>query len=207
VVDKTSVDPYGLTKLDEKQLNIIEKIISDCELELHDAILLDDEDSSEKKEDLSVRSCKTGFLPVNDELTELFGKLIQDYNLNFSGWRFDIEFIEAIQLGHYHKGDFYDWHIDSFQNPSFQTQHEYHPNKPYNRKISVTVFLNDPEEYEGGEFDLETRGPNSNERYDTFKMPKGSVIVFPSYMWHRVRPVTSGVRKSLVLWIQGPPFK
>ncbi len=207
MVDKTSVDPYGLTKLDEKQLNIIEKIISDCELELHDAILLDDEDSSEKKEDLSVRSCKTGFLPVNDELTELFGKLIQDYNLNFSGWRFDIEFIEAIQLGHYHKGDFYDWHIDSFQNPSFQTQHEYHPNKPYNRKISVTVFLNDPEEYEGGEFDLETRGPNSNERYDTFKMPKGSVIVFPSYMWHRVRPVTSGVRKSLVLWIQGPPFK
>ena len=207
MVDKTSVDPYGLTKLDEKQLNIIEKIISDCELELHDAILLDDEDSSEKKEDLSVRSCKTSFLPVNDELTELFGKLIQDYNLNFSGWRFDIEFIEAIQLGHYHKGDFYDWHIDSFQNPSFQTQHEYHPNKPYNRKISVTVFLNDPEEYEGGEFDLETRGPNSNERYDTFKMPKGSVIVFPSYMWHRVRPVTSGVRKSLVLWIQGPPFK
>ena len=82
MVDKTSVDPYGLTKLDEKQLNIIEKIISDCELELHDAILLDDEDSSEKKEDLSVRSCKTGFLPVNDELTELFGKLIQDYNLN-----------------------------------------------------------------------------------------------------------------------------
>ena len=44
MVDKTSVDPYGLTKLDEKQLNIIEKIISDCELELHDAILLDDED-------------------------------------------------------------------------------------------------------------------------------------------------------------------
>ena len=41
----------------------------------------------------------------------------------------------------------------------------------------------------------------------SFKMPKGTMIVFPSYMWHRVRPVTSGVRKSLVLWIQGPPFK
>ena len=208
MVDKINVAPYGVTELDEKHFNIIEQVINETELEWNDAIVLVDGDSSKQKESSeSIRSGKTSFLPVNDLLSELFGKLILDYNLNFSGWNYDIEFIESIQLGHYHKGDFYDWHIDSFQNPSFRTGDEYHPDKPYNRKISVTVFLNDPEEYEGGELDLETRGPNAEERFNTFKLPKGSMVVFPSHMWHRVRPVTSGVRKSLVLWIQGPPFK
>ena len=208
MVDKITVAPYGVTELDEKHLNIIEKVISESEIELHDAILLCDEDSTIAPiEDPSYRSCKTAFLPVNEDLVQLFGNLIKDFNDNYSGWKYDLEFIEAIQLGHYYEGDFYDWHIDSFQNPSFRTFENSHPNKPYNRKVSVSVFLNDPEEYEGGEFDLETRGPNAEERFNTFKLPKGSMVVFPSYMWHRVRPVTSGVRKSLVLWIQGPPFK
>ena len=84
MVDKITVAPYGVTKLDEKQINIVEKVINDTELEWNDAILLEDGDSSIKKEDSSVRSGKTCFLPVNDELTELFGKLILDYNINFS---------------------------------------------------------------------------------------------------------------------------
>ena len=201
MVEKKSVHTYGLTNLDEKQLKLIERIINESELEWNDAVL--SEEDGKQKENPSYRSCKTSFLDVGDELTELFGKLILDYNLNYSGWNFDLEFIEAVQLCDYHEGDFYNWHIDSFDNP-----YQYHPEKPYNRKVSVTIFLNDPEEYEGGEFDLETRGPNwDGDRFKTFKLPKGSMIVFPSYMWHRVRPVTSGVRKSLVLWIQGPPFK
>ena len=80
----------------------------------------------------------------------------------------------------------------------------------FNRKISVTIWLNDPQEYEGGEFDLEVRGPSLPDwmrRYDTFKLPKKSIIIFPSNKWHRVRPVTSGIRKALVLWFQGPPFR
>ena len=207
VEDNISFDPYGLTSLSEEQINLIEQVINESELEWDDAILLEDEDSSEEKKDSSIRSCKTSFLPVRDELVNMFGKLILDYNNNHSGWNFDLEFIEAIQLCDYHEGDFYNWHIDSFKNPSIQTEHQYHPDRPYNRKVSVTIFLNDPDEYEGGEFDLETAGPNVELRYHTMKMPKGTAVVFPSYMWHRVRPVTSGVRKSLVLWIQGPPFK
>ena len=206
--NKTTVDQYGLTDLSEENLNLLQQIIEESDLKLDDAILLEDDDASKNKEDTSIRSCKTGFLPVRDELVQMFGRLIQDYNQNFSNWNYDLEFIEAIQLGHYHKGDHYDWHIDSFANPSTQTNHEYHPNRPYNRKVSGTVFLNDPEEYEGGEFDLETRGPNwDGDRFESFKMPKGTMILFPSHYWHRVRPVTSGVRKSLVLWVQGPPFK
>ena len=191
MVDKITVDDYGLSRLDDEGLALIEKVISESEIELHDAILLCDEDSTRAPiEDNSVRSGKTAFLPVNEDLVQLFGNLIQDYNQNHSGWGYELEFIESIQLGHYHEGDFYDWHTDSFKNPSIQTEHQYHPERPYNRKVSVTVWLNEPDEYEGGEFDLETRGPNAEERFDTFKMPKGTMIVFPSHLWHRVRPVT-----------------
>ena len=199
--------PYGVCKFDETGLNIIEEVINDSEhkglLTWEDTIIVVDSASNDLKEDSAVRSGKASFLPPGDELTDLFGNLIQDYNRNYSGWNFDIEFIESIQLAHYHEGDFYDWHTDSFVKPVLEKD-----GKPYNRKVSVTVFLNDPDEYEGGEFDLETKGPNwDGDRFETFKLSKGHIIIFPSYMWHRVRPVTSGVRKSLVLWIKGPPFK
>ena len=75
------------------------------------------------------------------------------------------------------------------------------------RKLSMTIWLNDPDEYEGGEFDIEIRGPRMDVRYDTLKLKKGSIVVFPSDKWHRVRPVTSGVRKSLVTWFRGPPLR
>ena len=75
------------------------------------------------------------------------------------------------------------------------------------RKLSTTIWLNEPDEYEGGEFDIEVRGPHDESRYDSLKLPKGSIVVFPSNKWHRVRPVTSGVRKSLVTWFRGCPFK
>jgi len=191
---------FGLNKLDEDGLNVLEKIIKNSELKWSTPLIgLDDK--IDYVEDLSKRKCKQCFLDYYVELDKLFGRIILDYNNNHSGWNFNIECIESIQLTHYFEGDFYDWHLDDFPVPTIRD------NKPYNRKISVTVFLNDPEEYEGGEFDLETRGPNAEERYDTFKLPKGSMIVFPSYRWHRVRPVTSGVRKSLVIWFLGTPFR
>ena len=206
MVNQIKNHTYGISTLLKEDLNTIEKVIQESGIKLDDAIMIEDEDSDKLVSDTSIRSCKTGFLPPRDELIQLFGNLIQDYNKNHSGWNYDLEFIEAVQLGHYHEGDFYDWHIDSFKDPRIRTKQEVNPGKSYNRKISVTVWLNDPEEYEGGEFDLETRGPNAEERYDTFKLPKGSMIVFPSYRWHRVRPVTSGVRKSLVIWFLGSPF-
>ena len=56
----------------------------------------------------------------------------------------------------------------------------------------------------------EVIGPTVNDwesRYVTLKLPKKSIVIFPSNKWHRVRPVTSGVRKSLVTWFRGPPFR
>ncbi len=77
------------------------------------------------------------------------------------------------------------------------------------RKISMTVNLNTPQEYEGGnlKFDL---GPHSKgDRIKVFNdmRSQGSIIIFPSFMYHCVTPVTSGTRFSLVLWLLGKPWQ
>ena len=77
------------------------------------------------------------------------------------------------------------------------------------RKISMTVNLNNPQDYEGGnlKFDL---GPHfKGERFKVFDdmRTRGSVIIFPSFMYHCVTPVTSGTRYSLVLWLLGKPWQ
>tara|TARA_B100000902_G_C27001985_1_gene760341 strand:- start:55 stop:702 length:648 start_codon:yes stop_codon:yes gene_type:complete len=207
---------YGMNILDEKGLSTVEKIINDSsKLKWYEGSVKGEDNKFvvEKK----VRNCKTCFLDYNKELENLFVTIVEDYNRNHSGWNYDITNIEAIQLTHYFKGDFYGWHVDTLDKPIIRN------GVGHNRKVSVTIFLNDPEEYEGGEFDLEVRGPKQNrkgsskgfgtknskekERFDTVKLPKGSIIIFPSSCWHRVRPVISGVRKSLVIWFQGPSFR
>ena len=49
-------------------------------------------------------------------------------------------------------------------------------------------------------------GPTDSPRYHSFKLPKRSIVLFQSDLWHRVRPITSGVRKTLVVWFIGPPY-
>ena len=151
-----------------------------------------------------IRSSEHAWLNLNERLRLALEKMFIEYNTKISGWNYSIFGIENIQLTHYKKNHFYDWHVDENAEPFMIND------QLVNRKISVTIWLNDPDEYEGGEFDIEVRKPNNKEgeeRYDTFKMPKKSMIVFPSNKWHRVRPVTSGVRKSLVMWLIGPPFQ
>ena len=75
----------------------------------------------------------------------------------------------------------------------------------------MTVTLTDHTEYQGGEleFDLTNLDHNkkTNLRSCTEILPKGSLVVFPSFVWHRVKPVTKGERNSLVIWNLGYPFK
>ena len=84
------------------------------------------------------------------------------------------------------------------------------------RKLSVTVSLTDPEEYEGGDLEFDFRsshdyefGKNTdgNKKICEPARARGSVIVFPSFVWHRVKPVTKGVRNSLVMWNLGSPWR
>ena len=75
----------------------------------------------------------------------------------------------------------------------------------------MTLNLSDPEDYTGGEleFDYNDGGPINDSNIYVCKeiLPKGSMVVFPSHIWHRVKPVTSGERNSLVIWNLGYPFR
>ena len=98
---------------------------------------------------------------------------------------------EYAQYTEYPEGGFYDWHVDNDVNMA----HE-----PPVRKISMTCLLSHESEFEGGDLELMTEGKIA-------KLKQGQAIFFASFIRHRVAPVTKGVRKSLVMWFGGSPFK
>ena len=129
-----------------------------------------------------------------------------------AGWNFDIDYHESIQFTKYNKNQFYDWHCDSFGKPFNKPKDLNFHNKI--RKLSVTCQLTDDSEYVGGglQFDYRDYDPHLREESKHVITPKeilsrGSIVVFPSYVWHRVQPVTKGTRYSLVMWNLGYPFK
>lgn len=123
-----------------------------------------------------------------------------------AGWNFQWDRSEQIQFTKYKLNQFYDWHCDSWDTPYKKEG----PEKGKIRKLSMTCQLTDGSEYTGGEleFDFRNKNPKENTFFQCKEiLPKGSIIVFPSFVWHRVKPVTSGTRYSLVVWNLGDPFK
>jgi len=132
-------------------------------------------------------------------------KHAQIFNLMFSyvldcnryAYGFDIDQIENCQFSVYDSDnkDFYDWHFDT----------QWGNSTLVDRKISLVVQLSDRTEYEGGVFEIEhvTYSPK-----DRIKMQnKGAIITFPSFLNHRVTPVTKGKRMSLIVWAEGKNFR
>ena len=119
-------------------------------------------------------------------------------------WNFDLKYCEAFQFTKYDgsKKQHYDWHEDQFCEPN---------EKGFVRKLSMTISLVDGSMYEGGDLEFDLRDgkgeKTSNVRVCNEIRPRGSIVVFPSFLLHRVKPVTSGVRYSLVVWSSGMPFK
>lgn len=112
--------------------------------------------------------------------------------INAMSYRFDLTgFSERMQYSVYEgtQQGHYDWHVD--QGPI-----------GIRRKLSLTVQLSDPSQYEGGDLQLYAGNLIQNAPRD-----RGMLIAFPSYVLHRVAPVTAGTRKSLVIWITGPQFR
>jgi PKHD-type hydroxylase len=68
------------------------------------------------------------------------------------------------------------------------------------RKLSLSLILND--DYEGGEFYVQ-----DTEKPTVMPQKKGRLIMFPAFMLHGVRPVSNGVRRSIVIWVSGPMFR
>jgi len=120
-----------------------------------------------------------------------------------AGWNFNFTKSEASQFTIYEPGEYYDWHRDAQNYPYTQGEQ-----KGLIRKLSVTVSLSNPEDYEGGFLEF-SRENDFNKKY-FYKvreiLPRGSICVFPSYTWHRVSPVTKGKRLSLVQWNLGDSY-
>jgi PKHD-type hydroxylase len=124
-----------------------------------------------------------------------------------AGWNFEWQNSEKCQFTIYREQQHYNWHQDSWNKPYDRPRSNDHG---MIRKLSVTVSLADGSEYEGGdlEFDLRNREDSlSNIITSKEAKTKGSIIVFPSFIWHRVAPVLKGTRYSLVIWNLGFPFK
>jgi PKHD-type hydroxylase len=129
-----------------------------------------------------------------------------------AGWNFDWDFSESCQFTKYKLNQYYDWHCDSWDVPYNKPEDPNSHGKI--RKLSMTCQLTDGSEYQGGELQFDCRNYDPHMRDEdkhllTVKeiLPKGSIVVFPSFVWHRVQPVTRGTRYSLVVWHLGYPFK
>ena len=128
--------------------------------------------------------------------------LISPYMLTANeqaGWKYNIVAAQDCQVTRYTKDGFYSWHKDGIG--SHNDVYNVPDNKFLHgntRKLSMSIILNS--DYEGGDFEM--RGLDNQ----VPRLEEGSIIVFPSFIHHRVAPVTKGIRYSLVAWFVGPPF-
>lgn len=137
------------------------------------------------------RSSKTAWIHNQDGVAFLFDKLQELAVVTHARWFpcTTTHFAEPIQIAKYESAekDFYDWHPDLGDGAT------------RTRKLSVAILLSEPGTFEGGGLEIFGTPPvpvSQNER--------GTAIVFPSYTYHRVLPVTQGVRHSAVCWLHGP---
>lgn len=146
--------------------------------------------------DKNVRSTKIGWLGPKPEIRHIWDKVADvAAEVNRQFFNFDLTgFHELMQLSIYteESKDHYSWHVDD----SFQTN-------TVPRKLSMSLLLSDPKEFEGGELQVKV----DNDEIRTLEPMRGRAYFFPSYTLHRVTPVTKGVRRSIVLWIGGPAFR
>jgi PKHD-type hydroxylase len=147
----------------------------------------------EAKVNQKIRKSRTGWMtyqhcPVAyDKLAYIARQLNGQY------FDFDIYgFVEDFQYTVYSAdNEHYDWHMDRGGGASCSP-----------RKLSLVLQLSDPSEYEGGDLEFMVGGQPA-----FAKKEKGIVYAFPSFVMHRVTPVTSGVRRTLVVWTSGPRFR
>jgi len=141
----------------------------------------------------SIRKTTIHWIPTIEDNAWIFRKLTDVILAANEQWfGFDLNNIENLQYSVYNVGDFYEKHVD----------HMFQGAGQYPRKLSFTMQLTDPSEYEGGETMLITAK-------DPFPIPKdrGTITFFPSYTLHEVMPITKGTRKALVGWVHGPRLK
>lgn len=137
--------------------------------------------------DVVARRATTRMLPAIDWVEDRLLALARRANDHL-----DVELdstLEAVMYVTYGFGDFFDWHTDLADGPESR------------RKVSISVMLSDPREYEGGELEIVGHGR---------PLPRGEVgsaTVFPAHLAHRVTALRAGARHALVAWAHGPAFR
>ena len=148
---------------------------------------------NEQTKNTTIRDSNIAFLKSSDDNTKwIFERITRAViNINEQFWNFDLRRIETLQYSEYGVGQFYRPHIDMM----------YQAPRPAIRKLSFSVQLTDPTEYEGGDVIIKAGDDSAIHRN------KGTIVFFPSYILHEVQPVTKGTRHALVGWVTGPAFK
>ena len=145
------------------------------------------------KYDTKMRVTTISWIPFKalPDMYRIIERTMKQVNGNHFGYE-GMTITEQAQFTEYPKGGFYDWHLDADVNCRFE---------PPVRKISMTILLSNQSEFEGGDLEFMTEGnkpPN---------LIQGQAIFFCSLLRHRVAKVKKGIRRSLVMWFGGPPFK
>lgn len=147
----------------------------------------------------SIRSSEVRLHYVNEDNHWLFDKLLTIAELvNDRFYRFDLLGFDHFQYTEYNvPGAMYDYHADMVFGVDVPADLE------ICRKLSFSLILSDTSEYQGGDFKIKLSSEPSN----ILEQKRGRVIAFPSYILHKVSPIISGNRKSIVFWAVGPKFK
>ncbi len=148
--------------------------------------------AGDKKYDDELRKSSVMFIeniPENDWIYSKLASIAMASN-NERYWFDLLGFHQELQLTRYSTGDFFDWHLD------------FGAGEISARKLSMTIQLSESDEYEGGDLEFMI-----NQNIVKAPRKKGTIIVFPSFIMHRVTPITKGVRQSIVGWVSGPPYR
>ena len=162
-----------------------------------------------QRKDVDLRKSGVRLFPAT---TWIGGMLSHFMNVaNRTMFQFDIDDMwsdNAIQYTMYKGGEHYTWHVDEHQH-----HRDHEGNRiAYIRKLSFSLQLSDEDDYEGGDMILAYPKVSTcieDPQYEYVHVPRkrGTMVVFPSYTLHCVKPVTKGTRRSLVGWMMGVPFK
>jgi len=199
------------TELPDELINMIDKSLA----ENYDSQLSDSLTSGGRHN--KIRNSKNAWVPTSNWISSFIWERVQ--RANRENFMYDIEHIddESMQYTHYGKGEHYGWHTDasitqmiggvgkskSSGNNDQSTMEYIIPKVQYVRKLSFSLMLSNPEEYEGGNLEF------LDEAFNRYIAPRerGTLVIFDSRAYHRVNKVESGLRKTLVGWAIGPRWK
>ena len=184
----------------EEELKKICTYFETQELERSQVVLDVEQEVDESIRISNIKFCN--YEPTNSDTLWIFQRMNMVIDaVNNQYYNFDLNGYDFFQYTEYdaHENGKYDYHMDTLMGNTIPKD------MIETRKLSVTMCINEPgEEYEGGEFQIN----NSEEKKaSTIETKKGRMILFPSFMIHRVAPVTKGKRKSIVVWVNGPKFR